>query len=407
MTAPPSYPPKFLDVFLVAAEESGDRLGAALMRALRERIGGQVRFIGVGGREMAAEGVASLYPIDDLPLIGFSAIPRRIPKILRLMRLTAKAVVARRPNVLVIIDSPGFTRGIARRVRAADPTIPIVEYVSPSVWAWRPGRARVMRAYIDHILALLPFEPAVHRRLGGPPCTYVGHPLIEEAANLRPNCEEARRRLAKPPVLLMLPGSRSGEIERLLGTFAAAVALLRERLESLELIVVTVPHLAEAIRAASARWPLRPRIVVEKAEKQAAFRIATAALAKSGTVTLELALAGVPMIAAYKVSTIEYVAVGRGILKRIPSIILTNLLLGENVVPELLQHNCTAPNLAAALLPLFGDTPQRRRQLEAFSRLDAIMEVGASAPALRAADIVLAEAQRAMEAPLSPAKAGI
>jgi lipid-A-disaccharide synthase len=356
---------------------------------------------------MAAEGIASLYPIDDLPLIGFSAIPRRLPKILRLMRFTAKAVVARPPHVLVIIDSPGFTRGIARRVRAADSTIPIVEYVSPSVWAWRPGRARVMRAYIDHILALLPFEPAVHQRLGGPPCTYVGHPLIEEVGNLRPSPEEARRRLADPPVLLMLPGSRSGELERLLGVFADAVALLRERVGSLELIVATVPHLAGAIREASAQWPLRPRIVVEKADKQAAFRIATAALAKSGTVTLELALAGVPMIAAYKVSAIEYIAVGRGILKRIPSIILTNLLLGENVVPELLQQNCTAENLAVALRPLLGDTPERRRQIEAFSRLDAIMEVGSSAPALRAADIVLAAARRAMKAPIAPAKAGI
>jgi lipid-A-disaccharide synthase len=396
MNPRPIRPSEFLDVFLVAAEESGDRLGAALMRALRVRTEGRVRFAGVGGREMAAEGIASLYPIDDLPLIGFSAIPRRIPKILRLMRFTAKTVVARRPHVLVIIDSPGFTRGIARRVRAADSSIAIVEYVSPSVWAWRPGRARVMRAYIDHILALLPFEPAVHRRLGGPPCTYVGHPLVEQVNNLRPNPDEERRRLALPPILLVLPGSRSGEIERLLNTFAQAVDLVHQRLGSLELVVATVPHLAEAVRNATARWPLQPRIVVESTDKQAAFRVATAALAKSGTVTLELALAGVPMIAAYKVSALEYITVGRGILKRIPSIILTNLLLGENVVPELLQQNCTAENLAAALMPLFGDTRERRRQLEAFSRLDAIMEVGSSAPALRAADIVLAEARHAI-----------
>jgi lipid-A-disaccharide synthase len=311
------------------------------------------------------------------------------------MRLTAKAVVARRPHVLVVIDSPGFTQRIARRVRAADPTIAIVQYVSPSVWAWRPGRARAMRAYIDHILALLPFEPAVHQRLGGPPCTYVGHPLVEQVRNLRPNLEEAHRRLAVPPVLLVLPGSRVGEIERLLGVFSDAVALVRDRLGSLEVVVATVPHLVDPIRAAMARWPLPARIVVETAEKQAAFRVATAALAKSGTVTLELALAGVPMIAAYKVTALEYVAVGRGILKRLPSIILTNLLLGENVVPELLQHNCTAEKLAAALLPLFGDTPERRRQVEAFSRLDAIMEVGSSAPAMRAADVVLAAAGRA------------
>jgi lipid-A-disaccharide synthase len=387
-------PSETVDVFLVAGEESGDRLGAALIRALRERTGGQVRFVGVGGREMAAEGVASLYPIEDLPIIGFSAIPRRLPKILRLMRLTVQAVVAKRPHVLVVIDSPGFTQRIARRVRAADPTIAIVQYVSPSVWAWRPGRARAMRAYVDHILALLPFEPAVHQRLGGPPCTYVGHPLVDQVRNLRPNFEEARRRLAVPPVLLVLPGSRAGEIERLFGVFSDAVALVRDRLGSLEVVVATVPHLVGPIRTAMARWPLRARIVVETADKQAAFRVATAALAKSGTVTLELALAGVPMVAAYKVTALEYVAVGRGILKRLPSIILTNLLLGENVVPELLQHNCTAEKLAAALLPLFGDTPERHRQIEAFSRLDAIMGVGSSAPAMRAADVVLAAAGR-------------
>jgi lipid-A-disaccharide synthase len=391
MTAPVRASSQSLDVFLVAAEESGDRLGAALMRALRERTGGEVRFAGVGGREMAAEGVASLYPIDDLPIIGFPS-PRSIPKILRLMRLTAKAVVAQRPHVLVVIDSPGFTRGIARRVRAADPTIAIVEYVSPSVWAWRPGRARVMRAYIDHILALLPFEPEVHRRLGGPPCTFVGHPLAEEVRDLRPNADEARRRLAVPPVLLVLPGSRVGEIERLLAIFANTVALVKERLGPIEVVIPTIPHLADKLRQATAQWPIRPRIVVETADKQAAFRIARAALAKSGTVTLELALAGVPTVAAYRVSWLEAV-VGRRLVK-VSSVILANLVLGENAVPEFIQEACTAENLAAALAPLFGDTLERQRQLEAFSRLDAIMEIGSIAPAARAADIVLATARR-------------
>jgi len=387
MSAAGVRPSDVLDVFLVAGEESGDRLGAALMRALRERT--EVRFAGVGGREMAAEGVTSLYSIDDLPIIGFSAIPRRAPKILRLMRFTAKTVVARRPHVLVVIDSPGFTRGIARRVRTADPTIAIVEYVSPSVWAWRPGRARVMRTYIDHILALLPFEPEVHRRLGGPPCTYVGHPLAQEVSELRPNAEEARRRQAAPPVLLVLPGSRQGEIRRLLPVFADAAAQLAERIGPIEIVVPTVPHLAEPIAEAAVGWPVRPRIVVETADKRAAMRVARAALAKSGTVTLELALAGVPMVAAYKVSMIEYLFAGRAIRKRLPSVILTNLLLGENVVPELLQQHCTAEKLAAALVPLFGDTPERKRQIEAFSRLDAILEIGSRAPADRAADIVL------------------
>jgi lipid-A-disaccharide synthase len=392
MTVPAAQSPQ--DVFLVAGEASGDRLGAALIRALRERTGGTIHFAGVGGPEMAAEGVPSLFPIDDLSIIGFTAIPRRLPKILRLIRTTAAAVVARRPHVLVIIDSPAFSCRVAKRVRAADPAIAIVEYVSPSVWAWRPGRAPALRGYVDHILALLPFEPEVHRRLGGPPCSYVGHPLAAEVDELRPNAAEARRRLAAPPVLLVLPGSRRGELKRLLAVFAQAVTLIAQRAGPLEVVVPTVPHLADAIRSAAAQWPVTPRIVIDAADKHAAMRVARAALAKSGTVTLELALAGVPMVAAYKVSTLEYLVLGRSIRKRLPSVILPNLLLGENVVPELLQQHCTAEGLAATLLPLLDDTPQRRRQIEAFSRLDKVMEIGARAPAARAADIVLDAARR-------------
>jgi lipid-A-disaccharide synthase len=303
--------------------------------------------------------------------------------------LTAKEVIARSPDALIIIDSPGFTHPIARRVRAAAPKIPIVDYVSPSVWAWRPGRAKAMRRYVDHVLAVMPFEPEVLQKLGGPPCTYVGHPLAEKVPRLRPNAQEARRRLASPPVLLVLPGSRTGEIRRLLGVFSAAVSRIRNRLSALEVVIPTVPPLVEMIRQASAQWTLPPRIIVEPAEKEAAFRIARAALTKSGTVTLELALAGVPMVAAYKVSALEYLAVGRAIEKRLSSIILVNLFLGENVIPELLQHRCTPDELADAMIPLFDDTPQRRRQVEAFGRLDAVMRTGSSMPAARAAEAVL------------------
>jgi lipid-A-disaccharide synthase len=392
MIAPRSGPPDTLDIFLVAGEESGDRLGAALIRALRERAAGRISVGGVGGLEMAAEGVVSLYPIHDFGIIGFSAIPRRIPKILRRMRMIAETVVAKRPDVLVVIDSPGFNRGVARRVRDADPTIPIVMYVSPQVWAWRPGRARVMRAYIDHILALLPFEPDVLRRLGGPPSTYVGHPLVEEVRHLRPSAEEARRRLTEPPVLLVLPGSRAGEIQRLLGVFAQTVELVGKGNEGLVVIIPAVPHLVDAIAAATKSWTIRPRIVVDRADRQAAFRIARAALAKSGTVTLELALAGVPMVAAYRVSWLEAVAARRMI--KVSSVILPNLVLGENVVPEFMQEACSPPNLAAALIPLLRDTPQRQRQCQAFHRLDAVMQIGSITPAACAADIVLDAARR-------------
>jgi lipid-A-disaccharide synthase len=209
---------------------------------------------------------------------------------------------------------------------------------------------------------------------------------------LRPNADEARRRLAAPPVLLMLPGSRPGEIQRLLGVFGEAVQLVSERLGALEVVVPTVPQVEDAIRQQTRGWKLPPRILVETADKQAAFRVARAALAKSGTITLELALAGIPMVAAYRLSWLE-AAVGRRLIK-VPSVILANLVIGENVVPEFIQEACTPENLAAALMPLFGDTAQRRSQIEAFSRLDEIMQIGTRAPARCAADIVLDAARR-------------
>jgi lipid-A-disaccharide synthase len=376
-----------VEVFLVAAEESGDRLGAALMRALRQRASVNLRFAGVGGRQMSAAGLDSLYPIDDFSIIGFSAIPRRLPRILSHMIATVRAVAARRPQVLVIIDSPGYTLWVAWLVHWLDRSIPIVDYVSPSVWAWRSRRARSMRRYIDHVMALLPFEPDVHRKLGGPPCSYVGHPLIEEVSKLRPNESEAQRRRADPPIVLAMLGSRSAEVQHLAGIFGEALALLHKRVGAIEVVVPTVAHLLTQVSAATAAWAIRPRVVVEQAEKWASLRVARAALTKSGTVTLELAVAGVPMVAAYRVSALEAWVIRR--LVRVPSVILVNLVIGQNVVPELLQEQCTPERLAAALAPLIGETPERRRQIEAFSRLDAIMEIGSRAPAARAADIVL------------------
>ena len=202
-------------------------------------------------------------------------------------------------------------------MRVADPTIPIVEYVSPSVWAWRPGRAKVMRGYIDHILALLPFEPDVHRKLGGPACSYVGHPLTESVAHLRPNSVEASRRCGIPACASHAARQQEGEIRRLFEVFAQAVSKVKNRVGELDIIIPTLPHLTDEIRSASQKCKITPKIIVEPAEKQAAFRIARVALAKSGTVTLELALAGVPMVTAYKVSELEYL-VGKLMLRGCP-----------------------------------------------------------------------------------------
>jgi lipid-A-disaccharide synthase len=382
-----------LAIAIVAAEESGDALGAALARAL-VKAENTVHLSGVGGSAMRAAGIESPLPIDELAIIGLTAIPRRLPTILRRIRETADAIVQARPQALVIIDSPDFTHRVARRVRRRAPDIPILDYVSPSVWAWRPGRARAMRGYIDQVLAILPFEPDAHRRLGGPPCSYVGHPLVERLADLRPAADEKVRRLADPPLILVLPGSRSGEAHRLTGIFGAAIERLSARIGPIEVVLPTVPHIERQVHESVAGWAVAPKIIVHPSEKWAAFRRARAALAASGTVTLELALAGVPMVAAYRLHFIEaMVALAIRLRARLPSVILANLVIGENVVPEFLQEDCTPEKLADALVAVVGDTEQRRRQIEAFQRLDEIMKIGGTSPSAKAAGLVLEAAR--------------
>ena len=379
-------------IFLIATEESGDRLGAGLMKVLRQRLGGAVKFEGVGGQSMLREGLTSLFPIEQLSILGLAAVVRQLPMILRHIRETVTAVTAASPDILVIIDSPDFTHRVARRVRAREPSIPIIDYVSPSVWAWRPARARAMRLYVDHVLALLPFEPEEYRKLRGPPCSYVGHPLTEQLGQLRPGVDEQKRRDEQPPVLLALPGSRRSEIEHHMAIFGETLGQLAAEGASFELILPTMPHLLNAVRKCVEGWPVQPRVVVGEQEKRSAFRIARAALAKSGTVTLELALAAVPMVTAYKVGAVEAWIMRRAI--NVNSVILANLVAGENVVPEFLQQDCTPMKLVPALREVLSDSPLRRRQLDAFAKVEAIMSTGSQPPSVRAADIVLATMQK-------------
>ncbi|WP_127089716.1 lipid-A-disaccharide synthase [Aquabacter cavernae] len=375
-----------LDVFIVAGEESGDQLGGALMEGLLRLAPSGARFTGVGGRRMAASGLESLYSMDDVTAIGFAQVIGKLPLILRRLSETVEAVIAARPDVLILVDAPDFTHRVAARVRRRLPDLPIVKYVSPTVWAWRPGRAKAMRPHIDRLLALLPFEPDVHARLGGPQTLYVGHPLLERLDVLRPSATERARRAARPYRILVLPGSRRSEIERLADVFGEALGLVAAGRDA-EFVLPTLPHRLEQVEAAVRRWPVRPRIVVSDDEKYAAFRTARAALAASGTVTLELALAGVPTVAAYKVAGWE--ALIAPYVLTIPSVLLPNLVLGENAMTEFLQHDCTAPKLASALDSILIDSPERRAQLTAFERLDGIFGIDGEPPSLRAASAVL------------------
>ncbi len=265
--------------------------------------------------------------------------------------------------------------------------LPIVDYVSPSVWAWRPGRAKAMLAYVDCVLALLPFEPEAYVRLGGPRCVYVGHPLIERLEDLRPNADGARRRAGQPPIVVVLPGSRRSEIRRLMDDFGGALDVLRQSAGPFTAILPTLPHIENEVRASAARWREAPRIVLGEATKFEAFGAARAALAASGTVTLELALAGVPTVGAYKVGIVEEQL---KYLIKVPSILLPNLILGERAVPEILQRDCTPAALGAALADLMRDGPQRQAQVEALARLDTLMRLpDGRPPSAHAAEAVL------------------
>ncbi|MDV2984502.1 UNVERIFIED_CONTAM: lipid-A-disaccharide synthase [Methylobacteriaceae bacterium AG10] len=380
-------------IWLVAGEDSGDQLGAKLIRALRALSPAPLTLGGVGGEAMEAEGFRSLFPIDDVAVMGYLPVLARARTLLRRIRETVDDVVAGRPDVLVIIDSPGFTHAVATRVRKRLPELPIVDYVSPSVWAWRPWRAKGMVPFIDHVLALLPFEPEAHRRLGGPPCSYVGHPLIERLAELRPSPEEAAIREGRLPVLAVLPGSRRSEIERLMPVFGRTVADLARRIGPYEIELPAVSRHRALIERLAAAWEWHPRIVHGEADKYATFRRARAALAASGTVTLELALAGVPMVVAYKVSRVEEVIARR--LIQVPTIVLPNLILSENAMPEFVQADCTPERLAETLAPLLAGGPARRTQLDALARIDGRMRLAGDEEPSRAAARIVLEARRA------------
>jgi lipid-A-disaccharide synthase len=379
-------------IFVIAGEESGDLLGANLMTTVAERMCGRVRFLGVGGARMANLGLHSMFPMEEIVLHGVTEAIVHGPRLIKRIRQTADEIVRADPDVLVLIDCPGFNLRVGRIVGRRNPAMPIVDYVSPSVWAYFPGRARKMARYVDQLLAILPFEPNVHRSLGGPPTTYVGHPLLERLARLRPSPgERAPLGPGARPVLLALPGSRRSEVGRLMQLFGDTLDRVARQIGPVEVVLPAVAHLAPEIRERAASWPILPTIVEGEAETYATFRRGHAALAASGTVTLELALSAVPMVVAYRVDT--FLRILKPLLK-VDSIVLPNLILGENAIPEFLDGNATPEKLSAALVPLLRDTPARAAQLAAFGRLEELMAVDHGTPSSRAADVVLATMRR-------------
>lgn len=357
------------------------------MSRIREQAGAPVEFVGVGGPLMLAQGLKELFPFSDIAVNGLFPVLRRLPTLLRRIRQAADGLVEAAPDAVVHIDAQDFNQRVAGRLKRRLPGTPLIGYVSPTVWAWRPGRARKIARLYDRLMAVLPFEPEAHQRLGGPPTIYVGHPLMERLGDFTPSVEEAARRADGPARLLLLPGSRSAEITRLLPIFGEAAAILARRHPGLEILLPAVPHLRAEIARVTEGWAVRPRLLDGEEAKLAGFRTARAALAASGTVTLELALAGVPTVVAYKVGYVEGEIARR--LISVDSASLPNLILRRKLLREFIDWGWSAADLADEVSRLLDEGEPRRAQLAGFSELRAIMAEGVSTPSATAAAIVL------------------
>lgn len=376
-------------IMLVAGEPSGDFLGGQLMNALKTVTGEAVVFSGVGGARMAREGFVSLFPMEDIAVIGLVGIVWRLPRLLARIRDCADFAAETKPDVVVLIDSPEFNHRVARRLRRMAPEVPIAIYVAPQVWASRPKRAKAMAWYVDHILALLPFEPPVFEK-AGIPCTVVGHPAIERFPEARLGAAfRARHGIApEATVLAVLPGSRVNEVRRLVTVFRDAVAILARRWPTLVVVMPTVETVGARVAAEAVSFPVRSIVLADESDKFPAFEAANAALAASGTVSLELALAGTPMVIAYKADALTAFLARR--LVTVRSLTLVNLIAGKPVVPELLQEACTAEALAREVDRLLADETARRLQREGTAEAIKALGRDGESPSIRAARAVLA-----------------
>ena len=373
-------------LFLIAGEHSGDALGARLMAALKTQSAGRIGFAGVGGPRMKAEGLDSLFPMSDLSVMGLAEVLPRVPKLLRRLRQTVADIKARRPSAVVSIDAPDFCFPVAKRLKGQG--IPLIHYVAPQVWAWRPGKAKVAAELFDRLIVLLPFE-APYFEAVGLTSAFVGHPVVETGAESGGGQAFRRRHgiPAEAPLICVLPGSRGNETTRLLPIFGETLALLRKNLPDLRAVAPTVEGVAEQVAAAAAGWTPTPLITHGQADKLDAFAAADAALAASGSVTLELAVAKTPTVIAYKMNPLTALLARR--LIRVRYINLVNLILDRQALPEFLQENCRPEKLAAALAGIFADDAARRAQGAAFEEVLQRLGLGGPPPSEKAAEIVL------------------
>ncbi|HJN22852.1 MAG TPA: lipid-A-disaccharide synthase [Rhodospirillales bacterium] len=374
-------------LFLIAGEHSGDALGARLMAALKTQSAGRIDFAGIGGPRMEAEGLESLFSMSELSVMGLAEVLPRVPKLLFRLRQTVADIKTRQPSAVLSIDAPDFCFRVAKRLKGQG--IPLIHYVAPQVWAWRPGKAKVAAQLFDRLMVLLPFETP-YFEAEGLSSTFVGHPVVETANNGGDG--QAFRRhhgiSTAAPLVCVLPGSRRNETARLLPVFSETLALLRKQLPDLRVVVPTVEGVAEQVAAAAAGWRPSPLITHGQADKLDAFAAADVALAASGSVTLELAMAKTPTVIAYKLNPLTALLARR--LIRVRYVNLINLILDRQALPEFLLENCKAEKLAAALAGILTDDAARQAQGAAFEEVLQKLGLGGPPPSEKAAEIVLA-----------------
>ena len=375
-------------IFFVTGEPSGDALGGALIAALRQRTGGNLRIAGIGGERMREQGLESLVTIEDLAIMGVAEVLPRAPVIFRRVRETIAAIRTLRPDAVVTIDSSGFSWRVAHGLRRRGENLPLVHYVAPMVWAWRAGRARRMARWYDHLMTLLPFEPPYFERVGLS-CRCVGHPVLESGAD-RGDAGRFRTTYGVGDhdlLITVLPGSRGGEVRRLLPIFGSALEILATRIGSFRVVVPTVATVAATVASAVRAWTGEPIVVLQPRDKYDAFAASRAALAASGSVALELALARLPMVVGYRLNPLTEAFLNR--VLKVRQVNLVNLLLGERLVAELLGPNCTPLQLAVSLAEIIENEPIRASHRSGYD--EAIRRLGSDGvpPSLRAADQIL------------------
>jgi lipid-A-disaccharide synthase len=369
-----------LTFFVIAGEPSGDKLGAALMGALRQ-LHGDVRFVGVGGALMQGQGLRSLFPMQELSVMGIVEVLPKYRTLMRRVYECAAAAMAANPAALITIDSPDFCLRVAAKVKSARPNLRTIHYVAPSVWAWRPKRAVKMARVIDHVLALLPIEPPL-MQAAGMSCDFVGHPVVSDVLA---NPAEAAAFAGDGPLILCLPGSRRGEVARLAPIFGQVMARILAVHPSARAVLPTLDSVADLVRSHTQDWPIAPQIITDPAAKRGAFAAANVALAASGTVSLELAANACPMVIAYDMNRLTLWLMRRAAL--VDTVTLVNLVSDTRAVPEFIGANCRADLIAPALLGVLANPQAQRAAMEVtMSRLGR----GGAPPALRAAQSVLA-----------------